>query len=86
MKTKFLRLVNNERMNVRIASRKGDYRNCTGGAVDICPSQSMDVAFCGTYAYDKCTVQDLAACQDGAHDRCTIDREACYGPGEVDIY
>lgn len=84
MKTRILKLINDERTNVRIASKKG-YGNCTGGAYDWCQSQSVDKAFCGTYAYDKCTKEDYAACQQGADDICVIDTTRCVGPDKFDI-
>lgn len=82
MKKHFIALVNDERTNIRIASKKG--ANCTGGATDICYVSAYDLAHCGTYAYDKCTKQDYAACQQGADDTCSIDRTACIGPGQED--
>lgn len=81
MKKHFIALVNNERTNVRIASKKGA---CTGGAYDYCKIPSYDLAFCGTYAYDYCSKEDYAACQQGADDTCGIDRTACVGPGQED--
>ena len=83
MKKRFLKLVNNERTNIRISSKKG-YDRCTGGAYDWCSSSSTDMAFCGTYAYDYCSKQDYAACQQGADDTCSIDRTVCIGPGQED--
>ena len=84
MKTRILKLINDERTNVRITSKKGAYSECTGGAYDRCPSVSTDMAFCGTYAYDKCTKEDYAACQQGAHDECGYDYKACVGAGVTD--
>lgn len=84
MKARILKLVNNERTNVRIASKKGYLGPCTGGAYDWCQSSSADKAYCGTYAYDYCSKQDYAACQEGADDTCSIDRTACIGPGQED--
>ena len=77
-----LKLINNERINVRVASKKAA-SGCDGTSVDVCPG-SNDYAHCGTYAYDKCTSQDYAACQEGAEDRCSIDRDACIGAGSRD--
>lgn len=85
MKTRILKLINDERMNVRLASKKGDYRHCVANSVDICPSVSTDLAFCSTYAYDECTKADYAACQEGADDKCRIDSNApCIGAGKLD--
>lgn len=84
MKTRILKLINDERTNVRIASKKG-YGACTGGAVDICPSASTDLAFCTTYAYDYCSIKDRSACSEGADDTCGYDTgTSCKGPGQED--
>lgn len=83
MKTRILKLINNERTNVRIASKKG-VTTCTEGAVDICIEKNADFAHCGTYAYDYCIKEDHAACQQGADDTCYIDRTVCIGPGQED--
>ncbi len=80
MKKHLLQLVNNERTKVRITSKKG----CDITAYDSCPGQSTDRASCGTYAYDKCTIEDNAACQEGADDYCGKDNHACIGPGVED--
>lgn len=80
MKKHILTLINNERTNIHITSKKG-YSNCTAGAYDWCPTVSTDLAFCsGVDSYDKCTKLDYAACQQGADDTCSIDRTACVGP------
>ena len=76
-----LKLINNERINVHVASKKA-VTGCDGTSVDIC--KGLDYAHCRTYAYDKCTVKDLAACQEGAEDTCSIDRDACIGAGSND--
>ncbi len=80
MKSRILKLINNERTNVRIASKKGD--SCLRGAVDICIEE--DHADCSLYAYDSC-IKDHAACQEGADDICNVDNNApCMGPGAYD--
>lgn len=84
MKKHILKLVNNERTNVRITSKKG-YSNCTAGAYDWCPSASTDRAFCsGPQAYDYCSVKDLYPCLAGYDDTCSIDRSMCVGLGQAD--
>ena len=80
MKRHAIKLVNNERKQVRVVSKKG----CTGGATDFCSVSTYDSADCGTYAYDYCSKQDYAACQQGADDTCSIDRTVCIGPGQED--
>ena len=77
-----LKLINNERINVHVASKKA-VTGCDSTSEDICTN--LDYAHCGIYAYDKCTVKDLAACQEGAEDRCSIDRDACIGAGSNDF-
>ena len=76
-----LKLINDERINVRVASKKA-VEFCDSTSKDICLNR--DYAHCGTYAYDKCTSQDYAACQEGAEDTCSIDRDACIGAGSND--
>ncbi len=87
MNKHLLKLINNERTNVRIASKKGYYGNCPNGADDWCATKNEDLAFCSNYAYDHCSVKDRAACSDGADDICTIDLESdyCQDPGTRDI-
>ena len=85
MKKHILTLINNERTNIHITSKKG-YSNCTAGAYDWCPSQSTDLAFCsGVNTYDKCTKLDYVACLQGATDLCSVDRCICVGAGEEDF-
>ncbi len=86
MKKHILNFVNNERINVRITSKKGKII-CVSGAYDYCPSDNADFAICSNYAYDSCSVKDKAACSDGADDICTIDLGSanCQQPGARDI-
>ena len=79
---RMLKLINNERINVRVVSKKA-VSWCDSTSVDDC--RNLDYAHCGTYAYDKCTVKDLAACQEHATDKCSIDRDACIGLTGYDI-
>lgn len=80
---KFIRLINNERTNLKITSQKAEVV-CESGATDIC--NYIDQSACAAYAYDKCASFDLAACIQGAHDYCesNYDTKACYGPGNID--
>lgn len=84
MKKHLMILVNNERTNVRIASRKG-YDRCINNGKDWCPSYATDLGICINYAYDYCSKEDYAACTDGADDRCTIDTTVCRGQGVLDF-
>lgn len=77
MKKHILKLVNDERANVRIVSRKG----CTEEAVDIC--YVIDAAHCSINAYDICN-KDYEACFVKADDICGIDRTNCFGPNVCD--
>ena len=54
-----LKLINDERSNVCLNSKKAIIV-CDSTSIDLCLNY-YDVAACGTYAYDKCTVKDLAA-------------------------
>lgn len=81
---RFLKLINNERTNVKVTSKKA-LAVCDETAGDYCYGE--DYAACSSHAYDKCYQHDLAACIEGAHDFCesySYDTEACYGPGNVD--
>ena len=75
-----LKLINNEKRNVRILSAKAcitDNAACSNGATDIC--QSLDYAGCyGIYTYDYCKYVDVASCSNGAFDRCEYDYVGCY--------
>lgn len=86
MKKHILKLVNDERTNVRIASKKGYTGPCTAGAYDWCPSASTDYAFCsGAGAYDDCKVKDYYPCMQGQLDACSIDVSMCLDPSANDI-
>lgn len=81
---KIIKLINNERTNLTIASKKADVA-CDNTSIDYCGY--VDRGGCAVYAYDKCDSYDLAACFEGAHDHCetkNYDTEACYGVGTVD--
>ncbi len=83
MKTRILKLINNERTNVRIASKKGN-GICDKGAVDVYFG-GPNLAWCSTYAYDECN-KDYGACWDGADDICNVDNNSpCHGAGARDI-
>ena len=75
---KILKLVNNERVNFKLVSRKA----CDSTSTDICPH--IDYAACSSYAYDECSKEDYAGCYQGADDICTYDAEACGGAGGYD--
>ena len=81
---KFIKLVNNERINSKIQSQKAT-AYCSVGAEDHCGE--FDQAACTAYALDKCAKYDLAACVEGAHDYCetyNYDTKACFGVGQID--
>ena len=83
MKTKkIIKLINNERANPRITSRKASDFCPDPTAIDICTI--ADYAHCTLYAYDKCGI-DYASCSQGAIDVCTgTDYFGCSGPGAHD--
>ena len=69
---KFVKLINNERNDRRIASTKG----CTGQSYDRC-SSGEDYATCTVNSYDVC-VKDYAGCFDNSYDFCSYkDTDAC---------
>lgn len=81
MNKKVIKLINNERLNTRISSMKG--QGCYNGAEDIC--SWVDDARCSNFAYDKCG-KDYAACREGADDICyNVDETVCAGAGADDI-
>ena len=87
MSKKLIKLINNERMNLSIKSRKAvdDNAFCEADSLDICTQ--IDNAACSTYANDQCG-KDYAACMEGAWDLCTAvakDIDLCIGAGVADI-
>lgn len=87
MNKKIIKLINNERMNLSIKSKKAldDAARCKDDSVDICAY--IDNAACSTYATDKCN-KDYAGCMEGAWDICTAvyrDTDLCIGAGVSDI-
>ena len=84
MKVKFIKLINNERKDPKIASKKA----CDSGAIDVC--FNVDSAECsGFNVLDKCYNKDVGySCggnSDGDLCRAYIDRDGCYGFDEEDI-
>ena len=87
MSKKLIKLINNERMNLSIKSKKAvdDNALCKPDSVDICTY--IDNAACSTYATDECS-KDYAACMEGAWDICSAvyrDTDLCIGAGVTDI-
>lgn len=81
MKKKIIKLINNERLSIRISSQKG----CAIANSDICHVVNADKKACTTYAYDECG-KDYSACSQGADDICTVYDSgiSCSGPGSED--
>lgn len=76
MKKKIIKLINAERLNISITSKKA-LATCTEGAYDYCSIE--DHAACSTYAEDECG-KDYAMCFDGAEDYCEVaDYTVCHG-------
>ena len=87
MNKKIIKLINNERMNLNIKSKKAvdDAAWCKDDSVDVCVY--IDNAACSTYANDECN-KDYAGCMEGAWDICTAvyrDTDLCIGAGVSDI-
>lgn len=71
---RFIRLINSERINVKLASSKA----CDITSEDKCTE--LDTADCTINSYDVCT-KDLAACYNKGYDYCSTlyDTDACIG-------
>lgn len=84
MTVKFIKLINNERKNPKIASKKA----CISYALDAC--FNVDTAECsGIHVLDKCYNKDVGYSCGGQSkgDLCYayIDRDGCGGFNEEDI-
>jgi len=78
MTKKFIKLINNEKVNTTIKSSKA----CASGSDDTCTE--LDLAICYNNSVDLC-VKDYAACIDGAEDVCDVrDHAGCYGEEAYD--
>ena len=79
---KIIKLINNERTNENILSKKATYDNayCKSDSVDICTV--VDNVACTAYAIDKCN-KDYAGCTTEAWDVCDRDFTAC-ASGQTD--
>ena len=73
---KIIKLINNERINTRLLSKKAveDNAYCKADSIDIC--SIIDSAACYAYANDQCN-KDHAACSDESWDVCNFDCAAC---------
>ena len=98
---KIINLINNERINTLIHSKKAvtDNAACYNGAADIC--SYIDNDGCSIYAHDNCQKDyascvgvesvdicsiDYAACFNGTLDICNqVDTTACYSPNAEDM-
>ena len=80
---KIIKLINNERLNSAIVSKKAD--ECTTGSYDYCTNQAHDVSACTTMSYDYCG-KDYTSCREHAYDLCTQvdDDRPCSGEGASD--
>ena len=79
MTIKFIKLINNERINTKLTAAKA----CDNTSTDTCIHE--DNADCTAYSTDKCG-KDYAACYDGSMDICSqIDESVC-SHEERDIY
>ena len=75
-----IKLINNERKNLRVVSSKA----CYVASYDIC--QKEDFVQCGSTSTDIC-IKDYAACTLGATDYCggTYDYYSCHGASMSDF-
>ena len=73
---KIIKLINNERMNATILSKKAanDYAFCESDSVDVCTA--IDYVACTAYATDECN-KDYAGCTTEAWDICDRDFTVC---------
>ena len=84
MKVKFIKLINNERKDPKITSKKA----CRLGAIDLC--FNLDDAECaGVNVIDQCHHKDIGySCgnhSDGDYCFAYVDRDGCDGIDEKDI-
>ena len=70
---KFIKLINNEKINCKASSEKA----CDATSTDIC---DIDYEGCTVYSYDVCVKLDKSACSDETYDRCDKDYAGCYEP------
>ena len=89
--SKILKLINDERKNMIIKTRKAsssldctytDNIECTNSdqvecyyAVDLC--SAIDYAICSGGSVDECTQVDDSGCMEKHYDSCTIDTSFC---------
>lgn len=80
MVKKIIKLINNERLKIKINSSKA----CDANSSDTC-APYYDNASCYVFAEDSCT-KDYAGCSEGANDICNYDyhSEYCIGPTAID--
>ena len=79
MVKKIIKLINNERLKIKVVATKA----CDSTSSDTCSVYS-DNASCYLYAEDTCT-KDYAGCSEGANDICTYDYQSdCIGPTATD--
>ena len=84
MSKKLIKLINNERSNAKVLSKKAyDHAYCDSTSSDTCVY--IDNAACSVYATDECN-KDYAACMEGAWDVCENyrDTDLCIGAGTMD--
>ena len=73
---KFIKLINNERINQNVSSKTAlvDNAVCDATSNDNCTT--IDFAKCTVYSTDVCN-KDMAACSTYATDHCNMDHAAC---------
>ena len=79
MKIKYIKLINNERLNKKIGSSKA----CTyDDSEQNC--MQIDNAECTVHSNDTCSKEDHAGCTNQSNDYCTYDHAICYEVGSWD--
>lgn len=81
---KIIKLINNERINIKVRSAKATYDPpCDSTSDDYC--SEVDNAICTIGSYDLC-VKDYAGCTNHSTDYCATvyDYNACHTAGTTD--
>ena len=74
MKTKYIKLINNERINQKVISSKA----CDATSDDVCFVENHDYAECTVNSFDEC-YKDYAGCFENGYDSCNTDYATCSG-------
>lgn len=80
---RIIKLINSERSNIRITSKKAEH--CDETSYDVC-SNGVDISGCISYSYDRCG-KDYTSCRGKAYDYCISvdDDRPCSEEGQYDF-